>query len=149
MFQWGVGGHASGWLSLLNISSWFQLRSWFQGPGIKPGIGLHAKHEVCFFHYHSPYSCAYILSLSLKINKEHLQTVQFLFHAFTHSVNLHWGSVTAKSPCEALCLYQSLVEKQFGKAEKNKASCLQAPDHALNSHGTSSHKLPGSHFTHS
>ena len=34
-----------GWLSQLSI--WLQLRSWSQGPGIKPCIGLCAQQGVC------------------------------------------------------------------------------------------------------
>ena len=55
----------SGWLSRLRSDSWFQLRSWSQGCGIKPNIGLCAEGGACLrFSRSLPLSFSPTLTLS-------------------------------------------------------------------------------------
>ena len=55
------GAWVAHWLSVCLL-----LRSWFQGPGIKPHIRLLAQQRVCFSFCPSPRLCSFFLS---QINK--------------------------------------------------------------------------------
>ena len=55
-----------GWANV----SWFQLRLWFQGPGIKPCIGYGACLRISFsFSLPLPQAHVHLLSLSISLSK--------------------------------------------------------------------------------
>ena len=54
---------AARWLSWLSLCLW--LRSWSQGPGIEPFVGLPAQQRACFSLF--PLVLALLLSLSLSL----------------------------------------------------------------------------------
>ena len=85
-----------GWLSWLNIC--LQFRSWTQGPGIKPHVGLLAQQGVSPSAPSAPplCSCSFSLSLSVKwINKIFLKFKKFIsmlgLNSWSWGQDLSWN----------------------------------------------------------
>ena len=109
---------ASGWHSQLCINSWFQLRSWTQGPEIEPHIGLCAQHGISLgfsllLSLLNPSTLACLLALSLS-----LIVFQMLFWfqaSISHNILDIFHSL--KAPGQILATV-SIFKQKIGKKKK-------------------------------